>query len=76
MSAADDIKKAFDEGYEKGFNEGFTAGQYDAQPEYEEISAENVAINLSPVSIKPALWWFEMLREVEKAGYVVCRKKT
>lgn len=32
MSAADDIKKAFDEGYEKGFNEGFTAGQYDAQP--------------------------------------------
>ena len=46
MSAADDIKKAFDEGYEKGYDEGFTAGQYDARPEYEEISAENVAINL------------------------------
>lgn len=34
MSAADDIIKAFDEGYEKGFNEGFTAGQYDAQPKH------------------------------------------
>ena len=60
----------------RALTKAFTAGQYDARPEYEEISAENVAINLSPVSIKPALWWFEMLREVEKAGYVVCRKKT
>ena len=70
------LKRRLMRAMKRALTKAFTAGQYDGRPEYEEISAEHVAINLSPVSIKPALWWFEMLREVEKAGYVVCRKKT
>lgn len=33
MNIADDLKSAYEDGYEKGFADGFEAGQRDVQPE-------------------------------------------
>ncbi len=34
MNIADDLKSAYEDGYEKGFADGFEAGQRDVQPEH------------------------------------------
>ena len=46
-----------------------------AQPEYQEMSSSDVAISMSPVSVKSAIWWLNVLEVLEKAGYVICYKK-
>ena len=47
-----------------------------AQPEYERVSAEDVAVSIAPTKLASAVWLYGTLTELEKAGYVICRRMT
>ena len=47
-----------------------------AQPEHERVSAEDVAVSIAPTKLASAVWLYGTLTELEKAGYVICRKMT
>ena len=47
-----------------------------AQPEYERVSADDVAVSIAPTKLASAVWLYGTLTELEKAGYVICRKMT
>ena len=47
-----------------------------AQPEYERVSVEDVAVSIAPTKLASAVWLYGTLTELEKAGYVICRKMT
>lgn len=44
------------------------------QQEYEQIPADDVALKSTSNVFKSPMWWFDVLKEIEKAGYVICRK--
>lgn len=45
-----------------------------AHQEYEHIPADDVALKSTSDVFKSPMWWFDVLKEIEKAGYVICRK--
>ena len=47
-----------------------------AQPDYERVSAEDVAVSIAPTKLASAVWLYGTLTELEKAGYVICRRMT
>jgi len=46
-----------------------------AQPEYEELTPEEAAAEISSGSIMSALYWFDVMIEIKQMGYAICRKK-
>lgn len=41
---------------------------------YEELEPEEAAKEISPGSIKTAMFWYETLCEMKRMGFVICRK--
>lgn len=42
---------------------------------YEEVSLEQAAYEISPHCPPIKLWWFDILKELEEWGFVLCRKE-
>jgi len=46
----------------------------DTRSEYEEISARDAAAKIAPSSLFTAYFWYTAFVELEKMGYVICKK--